>query len=66
MDLTKTKTRRAPNKHMQTDLAKRYAFDSAADARRYAACHLVTCNGMGYTQRHDSEIQAQRIGKVFF
>jgi hypothetical protein len=28
---------KAHNKRMQTDLTKRYALDSAADARRYVA-----------------------------
>ncbi len=46
----------AHNKRMQTDLTKRYALAPAADARRYAACRLVTCNGMGYNLLHDSEL----------
>ena len=49
---------------MQTDLSTRYAGETAADARRYAAYHLVTCNGMGYNLLHDSELQTQGIGEV--
>jgi len=49
---------------MQTDRSTRYASERAADARRYAACPLVTCNGMGYTLPYDSELQTQGIGEV--
>jgi hypothetical protein len=55
-----------PNKRMQTGRSTRHASETAADAGRYAASPLVTCNGMGYTLTHDSELQTQRIGEVFY
>ena len=53
-----------PNKRMQSDRFKHYALSAAADARRYAAFHVVTRNGMGYNLVHDSELQTQGIGEV--
>ncbi len=45
---------------MQTDVAPGHA----ADAGRYAALLIVTCNVMGYNLSHDSELQTQGIGEV--
>ena len=49
------------NKRMQSDAAK------LAPLMRGVIRHvrLVTCNGMGYTLAHDSELQTQGIGEVF-
>jgi hypothetical protein len=52
------------NNRMQSDFGKlRFPQPLMRSVMRHA--RLVTCNGMGYTANHDSELQAQRIGEVF-
>jgi len=63
---TETTSQETPNRRMQSDQNAHYARTLAADLSVRRQIYLVTCNVMRYNIRHDSELQAQGIGEVFF